>query len=256
VHCNNLAGDHRASALSCVVASKTKIFLRFSVAICEEITRAHRDSSEELLMISQFFEVQTKEGCGDRYLSLAASLKPRLEAMGGCLFIDRFRSLTRENLLLSYQIWQDEGSMVAWRVDAGHHKIQETGREQVFSDYRIRIAQVVHEARPGQPVWQPERLTPYNDPARRRPTYVIASESANAELPVKIQWQRDSFESVYRQQRFAHLIELPDYQSGLELGSRLFADPTTEYFRIFEVMRDYGMYDRAEAPQYYPPAQR
>src|SRR5438045_1063677 len=85
-------------------------------------------------MISQFFEVQIKEGRIDRYLDLAASLKPSLEAMGGCLFLDRFKSLNRKNLLLSYQIWQDEGSMIAWRVDAKHHKVQETGREHVFAD--------------------------------------------------------------------------------------------------------------------------
>src|SRR6195256_2848438 len=127
-------------------------------------------------MISQFFEVQVKEGQINRYLDLAASLKPSLEAMGGCLFIDRFKSLNRENVLLSYQIWQDEGSMVAWRVNAGHHKIQETGREKVLPHSRIRIAQVAQEASPGKPIWQPERLTPYNDPARRPPTYVIASE--------------------------------------------------------------------------------
>jgi hypothetical protein len=29
-----------------------------------------------------------------------------------------------------------------------------------------------------------------------------------------------------------------------------------EYVRVFEVMRDYGMYERAEAPQYYPPVER
>ena len=29
-----------------------------------------------------------------------------------------------------------------------------------------------------------------------------------------------------------------------------------QYFRIFEVMRDYGMYERTEAPQYYPPVKR
>ena len=173
--------------------------------------------------------------------------------MGGCLFIDRFKSLTRENLLLSYQIWQDEAAMTAWRVDAVHHGVQKIGREKVFSDYRIRIAQVIHEARPGQPVWQPERRTPYNDPARRRPTYVVASESGNARLPVTTEWTSDAFQSVYRDGYFAHLIDLPDYQSGLEFGPKLFADPTTEYFRIFEVMRDYGMYDRTEAPQYYPP---
>jgi heme-degrading monooxygenase HmoA len=213
-------------------------------------------STGEPLMISQFFEIQVKDGHVNTYMELAASLKPTLDAMGGCLFIDRFKSLTRENLLLSYQIWQDEGSMTAWRVNADHHKVQVTGRTKVFSDYRIRISQVIHEARPGKPIWQPERRTPYNDPARRRPTYVMASESKKAELPVTTQWQHDSFESMYRPGYFAHLVDLPDYQSGLDLGPRLFADPTTEYFRIFEVMRDYGMYDRTEAPQYYPPLNR
>ena len=204
-------------------------------------------------MISQFFEVQVKDGQANRYLDLAAALKPSLEAMGGCLFIDRFKSLSRKNLLLSYQIWQDEGSMVAWRVDAKHHKVQETGREQVFADYRIRIAQVLHEERPGKPAWRAERLSPYNDPKRRPPTFAVASESRNRDLPVQTSWKRDAFESVYRPGIFAHLVDVPSPEAGVEFGRQLFADSTTEYFRVFEVMRDYGMFDRGEAPQYYPP---
>jgi len=207
-------------------------------------------------MIGLFFEVQTRPGHADQYLELAASLKPALEASGGCRFIDRFRSLTRENLLLSYQIWQDEGSMTAWRAHGYHHEVQKAGREKVFSDYRIRVAQLIHEARPGQPVWQPDRRTPYNDTARRRPTYVLAAESKSARVPVETEWRRDAFASVYRDRHFAHLIDLPDQHSGVEFGARLFADPTIEYFRVFEVMRDYGMYDRTEAPQYYPDVQR
>src|SRR5207302_9339102 len=118
-------------------------------------------------MIGLFFEVQTRPGHRDQYLDLAASLKPELEAMGGCLFIDRFRSLTRENLLLSYQIWQDEGALTAWRAHARHHDVQTIGRERVFSDYRIRVAQVIHEQRRGQPARQPARRPPYNERARR-----------------------------------------------------------------------------------------
>ena len=170
-------------------------------------------------MISQFFEVQIKEGHANRYLDLAAALKPELVAMGGCLFIDRFKSLTRPNLLLSYQIWQDEGSMVAWRVDAHHHRVQEIGREQVFSDYRIRIAQVIHEARPGKPTWQPERRTPYNDPARRPPTYVIATNQRTLDFRCRPNGESDAFESVYRPGQFAHLVDLPDYRSGLDFGA-------------------------------------
>jgi heme-degrading monooxygenase HmoA len=207
-------------------------------------------------MIGLFFEVQTRQGHRDQYLELAASLRPALDAIGGCLFIDRFQSLARDNLLLSYQIWQDEGALTAWRVHAGHHKVQEIGREAVFSDYRIRIAQVIHEARPKQPVWQPERRTPYNDPARRAPTYLLAAESKSAELPMKTEWRHDAFASVYREGQFAHLIDVPDPNAAIKFGERLLADPTTEYVRLFEVMRDYGMYERSEAPQYYPPAER
>jgi len=204
-------------------------------------------------MMSLFFEVEVKPERAEQYLALAASLKPALDAIGGCLFLDRFRSLSRDNLILSYQIWQDEGAMTAWRADGRHHHVQTLGRERVFSDYRLRIAQVIHEARPGQPVWQPERRTPYNDPARRKPTYMLVTESKREQLAVTPDWPSQAFTSVYREGQFAHLIELPDVQSGIALGERLLAAPTTEYVRIVEVTRDYGMYDRAEAPQFYPP---
>ena len=67
-------------------------------------------------MMSLFFEVEVKPGRLEQYLTLAAALKPALDQMGGCLFLDRFRSLWRDNLMLSYQIWQDEGTMTAWRA--------------------------------------------------------------------------------------------------------------------------------------------
>jgi hypothetical protein len=73
---------------------------------------------------------------------------------------------------------------------------------------------------------------------------------------VETPWRRDAFASVYRDGYFAHLIDLPDQQSGVEFGPRLFADSTTEYFRVFDVVRDYGMYERTEAPQYYPPVEK
>ncbi len=202
-------------------------------------------------MIGLFFEVQTKPGHREQYLDLAAALKPDLEAIGGCRFIERFRSLTRENLLLSYQIWQDEAALTAWRAHAHHHDVQTLGRERVFSDYRIRVAQVIYEQKQGEPTWQPERRTPYNDPARRKPTFVLAAESKQATLAAATEWRRDSFSSVYRDGHFVHLVDLPNEQAGIEFGPSLFGDPTVEYFRVFEVMRDYSMFERAEAPQYY-----
>ena len=207
-------------------------------------------------MLSLFFEVAIKPGRIDQYLNLAASLKPELEAMGGCLFLDRFKNLSRDNLILSYQIWQDEGSLTAWRVQAHHHEVQTLGRDKVFSDYRIRVAQVIFEARCGQPVWQAEQRSLYNDPKRRPPTYLLATESKNKELPVASDWRSEAFASVSREGQYAHLIELPNHQSGVALAPRLFDEPSTDYIRIVEVTRDYGMYDRTEAPQFYPPKSR
>ncbi|WP_316232794.1 antibiotic biosynthesis monooxygenase family protein [Bradyrhizobium sp. SZCCHNPS2010] len=204
-------------------------------------------------MMSLFFEVEIKPGRTEKYLQLAASLRPELDALGGCLFLDRFKSLSRDNLLLSYQIWQDEGALTAWRAHGHHHEVQTLGRDQIFSDYRIRVAQVIHEARRDRPVWQPERRTAYNNPQRRPPTYVLVTETSGARLPIATDMPVGSFASVYREGRFAHLIELEDDASGLALSPRLLADPATEYVRIVEVTRDYGMYNRREAPQYYPP---
>ena len=204
-------------------------------------------------MISLFFEVQIKEGEVDRYLNLAAALKPSLDGMGGCLFLDRFQSLRRKNVLLSYQIWQDEGSLVAWRVHHHHHKVQETGRERVFDDYRIRVSQVIYEQKPGGSIWRPERMSPYNDPKRRAPTFAVVSESRQSKSPLEASFTHEVFESVYRSGVFAHLIDASTADDGQRIGRQLLNDPTSEYFRVFEVLRDYGMFNREEAPQFYPP---
>ncbi|CCD88589.1 putative Antibiotic biosynthesis monooxygenase [Bradyrhizobium sp. ORS 285] len=203
-------------------------------------------------MLSLFFEVEVKPGHLDRYLQLAASLRPELDALGGCLFLDRFKSLSRDNLILSYQIWQDEGAMTAWRVHAHHHDIQTLGRDKVFSDYRLRVAELIHEVRPGQAAWQPERRGTYNDPKRRAPTYVLVLETAEPKLNAVTGRTVESFCSVYREGRFAHLVELPDEAAGLTLSVQLLSEPGVDNIRVVEVARDYGMYDRREAPQYYP----
>ncbi len=208
------------------------------------------------MKVALFFEVQIKEGQTDRYLELAAALKPVLDAMGGCLFLDRFKSLTRPNLVLSSQIWRDEASNAAWRAEAKHHAVQATGRSQVFSDYRIRIAPLVHEEFRGAAPWRPEKRSAYNDPSRREPTFTLVAESERGELPVKTPWKGDAFESVYRPGVFAHLLDAPSEDQGIALGRELFKDPGVEYFRVGEVIRDYGMFERREAPQYYPPARR
>ena len=90
-------------------------------------------------MIGLFFEVIPRTGHADRYFELAAGLKPELDRNGGVLFIDRYTSLDRPGVVLSHQWWESEEALIRWRQHTQHKAIQRAGREQHFSDYRIRI---------------------------------------------------------------------------------------------------------------------
>ena len=207
-------------------------------------------------MFALFFEVTPKAGATDRYLSLAAALKPKLDEAGGCLFIDRFRNLQRQGSLLSFQIWRDEAAMTAWRVNDSHHRTQEAGRNEVFSDYRLRVAQVVREEVPGKPAWQPQRLSAYNDPTHKAPRYVVFAESTSGTLDAPKGVTHETFESINRAGEFAHLFTVPDLPTALEITENCRIGAPAYRFRVCEVERDYSMFDRAEAPQHYPPVPR
>ncbi len=201
-------------------------------------------------MIALFFEVTPKPGAQDEYLEVAARLRPALDAMGGCLFIDRFRNLRRPDSLLSFQIWRDEAALVRWRVDGQHHKAQTLGRTRIFADYRLRIAQVIRDEAAGQAPWQPQRLNAYNDPSMRAPRFVAVIESRMASLAAPTT-SAESFESIYRPGEFAHLF---DVASPRDVTLARFAG--AQRLRVGEIERDYSMFERGEAPQFYPPMER
>ena len=207
-------------------------------------------------MLALFFEVTPKPGNTGRYLSLAAALKPKLDAVGGCLFIDRFRNLQKDGSLLSFQIWRDEAALTAWRVHDPHHRTQEAGRNEVFSDYRLRVAEVIREEEPGKPAWQPQRLSAYNDPATKAPRYLVFAESASGAFDAPDGVVHETFESINRAGEFAHLFTVPNLPTALEITENCRIGAPAYRFRVCEVERDYGMHDRAEAPQHYPPVAR
>src|SRR3954470_846409 len=91
-------------------------------------------------MFGLFFEVIPLDGHAPRYFELAAALKPELERNGGVLFIDRYTSMDRPDVVLSHSWWESEQALIRWREHSQHRAIQRAGREQHFRDYRIRIA--------------------------------------------------------------------------------------------------------------------
>lgn len=96
-------------------------------------------------MIAVIFEVFPAEGRLQEYLDLAASLRPQLEQLDGFISIERFRSLTTPEKILSLSFWRDEEALARWRRFEEHRQAQAKGRGGVFADYRLRVAAVVRD---------------------------------------------------------------------------------------------------------------
>ena len=96
-------------------------------------------------MIAVIFEVWPAPGRRQKYLDLAAALRPQLEAIDGFVSIERFQSLTDPGKLLSLSFWRDEEAVHAWRNLPAHRATQAEGRAGIFSDYRLRVAGVIRD---------------------------------------------------------------------------------------------------------------
>ncbi len=96
-------------------------------------------------MIAVLFEAWPARDEQVHYLDLAAQLRPELDRIDGFHSIERFESLAEPGKLLSLSFWRDEAALVAWRTTPSHRATQSAGREGVFDDYRLRIAQVIRD---------------------------------------------------------------------------------------------------------------
>ena len=96
-------------------------------------------------MIAVIFEVWPAEGRADEYFDLAAELRSSLVEFDGFVSVERFRSLTDPNKLLSLSFWRDEDAVKSWRNQENHRHSQAKGRGGVFADYRLRIASVIRD---------------------------------------------------------------------------------------------------------------
>ena len=93
-------------------------------------------------MIAVIFEAQPHTDKTDAYLSAAASLRPILEKIDGFISIERFESLTQAGKLLSLSYWRDEEAVKEWRNIESHRAVQQSGRNSIFIDYTLNVAQV------------------------------------------------------------------------------------------------------------------
>ena len=99
----------------------------------------------KLREIAVIFEVVPADGQIQEYLDIATKLKPELEKIKGFISIERFQSIYSPEKILSLSFWENEEAIREWRNLETHRNAQSKGRESIFKDYRIRIAQTVRD---------------------------------------------------------------------------------------------------------------
>lgn len=91
------------------------------------------------------FEVKPTEDGAQRYLDLAAMLKPLLSGFEGFIRAERFASLSEDGKLLSMNVWTDESAVERWRNVMEHRMSQKEGRENLFEYYKITVCKTVRQ---------------------------------------------------------------------------------------------------------------
>lgn len=96
-------------------------------------------------MLAVIFELEPRSGKTAEYLDQAAVLAPLLGQIDGFISIERFESLTHPGRILSLSFWRDEAAIAQWRNMEAHRHAQAKGRSEIFSDYRLRVADVMRD---------------------------------------------------------------------------------------------------------------
>ena len=96
-------------------------------------------------MIAVIFELEPREGAGERYFEIAGQLRPLLQTIDGFISVERFQSIANPGRFLSLSFWRDEDAVKAWRNTLPHRQGQHEGRESVLANYRLRVASVLRD---------------------------------------------------------------------------------------------------------------
>jgi heme-degrading monooxygenase HmoA len=219
-------------------------------------------------MFSVIFEVLPNEGKKGEYLELAKHLKPILESIDGFVDNERFESLLRPGWVLSHSTWRDEKSVVRWRTQGEHHATQSKGRFQIFQDYHLRVGDVTFDTAPPKEAPVNERrfdetetgaaklmtfteIVPLSQGALGNPADLLPAH-LGLDLNGSGAVEHDVWASIYNPGKLALLIAWRDPMAAESWVPKKIDGIEKLRHRKVRVVRDYGRFDRREAPQYYP----
>jgi heme-degrading monooxygenase HmoA len=219
-------------------------------------------------MFMVIFEVEPRSERFDQYLEIAKSLKPHIEKIDGFIDNERYGSQHTKGKILSLSTWRDEKAVIRWRTLGVHHEAQEKGRFEIFRDYHLRVGEVVSDSAP--PAGQSVRQQRFDETETGTAKFVTICElpakdgklatrdfAADVGLGAGTRGLLDHevFESIYHPAALALLASWRDEAAAAAWEPKAIDGGTVRHRRV-RVIRDYGMFDRREAAQYYPPVSR
>jgi len=196
-------------------------------------------------MFAVIFEVQPRPDRWEQYLDLAKQLRPELERIDGFIENERFRSQRTEGRLLSLSVWSDEKAVIRWRTHALHHAVQEKGRFGVFRDYHLRVGEITSDSQlPAREQLLQQRFDSTAVGAAKAVTLTDGDTQLADQAGVHdAEW----YESITTPGKRLLLVSWRD-----TAAAEAWQPPAAARHRRVRVIRDYGLADRREAPQYYP----
>jgi heme-degrading monooxygenase HmoA len=217
-------------------------------------------------MFSVLFEVHPNRENWDDYLDNAKKLRPELEQVSGFVDNIRYKSLTRDGWIFSLSSWRDEKSLVRWRTQMRHHEVQQQGRDKILADYHLRVGQITADNQlPVGFALTEQRLDETEVGEGTAITLIDMKRSAEgkpskdyAEMLGLPSWTGSSlswdvFDAVLTPGDLILLISWKD-SAAAAAYEKIAAPRSDTRIRRVRVVRDYGKYDRREAPQFYPDA--
>ena len=207
-------------------------------------------------MFTVLFEVTPRPGLTEEYLGIAKLLRPELIAIDGFIDNVRYAVAGAPAGILSMSTWRDEKSLVRWRTHATHHEQgQRRGRFEIFAAYRLRIIEVTHDSDPPpcHAVTQ-QRFDATEVSDAKAVSIVDSADPAAASRLPDLAGRAGLTESV----RCDGILEPHGpllLASWTSLAAAAQGTPSPDQglrVRHGRVIRDYGLHDRREAPQYFP----
>jgi heme-degrading monooxygenase HmoA len=220
-------------------------------------------------VFSVIFEVKPHNERFDEYLGLGKQLKPVLEQVDGFIDNERFESRRHPGLLLSHSAWRDEKSVIRWRTTGEHHRVQEQGRDKILQDYHLRVGEItadsdlpgdvrLHEQRFDETETGAAKCVTLTEIVPRDGTEFGSIARLLAALGLEVPGgglvDHDLFSSIYNPGKLALLVSWHDAETARRWTPVKPDETETLRHRHIRIVRDYGMFDRREAPQFYPDA--